>query len=270
MMDGQLQRQAGLYALESLPSAERQEFEAALGRDPELQSLVASLRAMRDALAGAVPPAQPAAQVKQRLLAELDARNKKSAPKPASPSGSDFTGFWLPWCITAVVVVLAVNWHMDKGDLKVLVARAHSRIEELDQIADNLRASTNTLQQTVVTQNAFSKMDDLRVGLLGSPLTDFPKPIAVCLWDGEQQSGILMAQYLPPLTPGRDYQLWIIDPQYLAPVSAGVFQVDTLGAARIHFKPDKAIGTARQFTVTTEAKGGATAPTFKNMVLVGG
>jgi anti-sigma-K factor RskA len=269
MMDGQLPRQAALYALEALPAAERAEFEAALDRNPELQSLVASLRAIRDAVAGAVPPTHPPAHVKQRLLAEIDARHMQTAPKPAPASGSNFAGFWLPWSITAVVVVLAVNWRMDKGDLKKLVLREHSRIEELNQIADNLRASTNTLQQTVVTQNA-TKMDDLRVGLLGSPLTDFPKPIAVCLWDGQQQAGLLMAQYLPPLTPDRDYQLWIIDPQYLAPVSAGVFQVDALGAARIHFKTDKAIGTARQFTVTSEAKGGAAAPTFKNMVLVGG
>ena len=273
MMDERREEQAGLYVLEGLAPAERQDFEAALAGDAQLQSLVAGWRAVRDALAGAVPPASLPPHVKKRLLADLDDRDKKNVPplSPKSPSASsDFLGFWFPWTVTAVVVVLAVNWRMDKRDLTARVILQHDRIEELNQLADSLGAATNTLSQTVATLSAESKVDDVRIALLGSPLTDFPKPVGVCLWDSRQQSGVLATQYLTPLPPEHDYQLWIIDPQYLAPVSAGVFQVDNMGVAHIHFKPDKTIATARQFTVTMEPKGGSPAPTFKNMVLVGG
>ena len=57
MIEERMEELAGLYVLEALTPAEHQEFAAALGRSPELQALVASLRDTRDALAGAVPPA---------------------------------------------------------------------------------------------------------------------------------------------------------------------------------------------------------------------
>ena len=287
MIDERREEQAGRYVLEALPPAERTDFEAALASDPDLPALVASLRAVRDALAGAVPPVTPPPQLKKRLLADWDARDKKlAAPAavPADPSSpphspasapapagapADFMGFWLPWTFCAVAVMLAVNWRMDKSDLTNRALRQHERIEELNQDLDALRTTTNTLQQAVATLTAASKVDEVHISLLGSPLTDFPKPLGVSLWDSTQQTGVLVTQYLTPLTPDRDYELWIIDPQYLTPVSAAIFQVDSQGWAHIHFKPEKPIGTARQFAITQEPKGGSPAPTFRNMVLVG-
>lgn len=352
-MDERLEEIASLYVLEALTPEDRKTFETAIGRDVRLQSLVAALRAVRDAVAGAVPPLSPPPQIRNRILADLDHRDRKkpraaavkTAPvmplapvepvkraepvepvppvepvapaeplrtvEPEEPAGkiepperlreakpaespepeepvtpvyapslsmrreassppSDLLGFWLPWSITAVVVVLAVNWYMDRSDLRKSAARQHAAIEELDQLTESLRTATNNLEQTVVTLNAASKVDDVRVALLTSASSDFPKPAAVCLWDNQQQSGILVAQSLTPLTPDRDYQLWMVDPQYLTPVNAGLFQPDKNGNVRVHFKPDKAINSAMRFTVTLEPKGGSTAPTYKNMVLVGG
>jgi len=79
-----------------------------------------------------------------------------------------------------------------------------------------------------------------------------------------------VVQNLKPLPADRDYQLWVIDPKYATPVSAGVFQVDGQGGGRINFKPDKNIATAGKFAVTLEPKGGLPTPTLKNLVLLGG
>ena len=162
-----------------------------------------------------------------------------------------------------------MNLYMDKGELRQRVARQTARIAELSQLADSLSSTTNTLQQTVLSLNAASKVKDVKIALLGSLLNDAPKAVAVSLWDNEHQSGVFVVQNLKPLPPDRDYQLWVIDPHYVTPVSAGVFQVDSSGNVRINFTADKTIASAQKFAVTLEAKGGAATPTFKNMVLVG-
>jgi len=140
----------------------------------------------------------------------------------------------------------------------------------LDQLADQLRGATNQLSQTVASLQSATKLADVRIALLSSLLSDDPKAVAVSLWDNQQQSGVFVVQNLKPLPADRDYQLWVIDPKYKIPVSAGVFQVDNSGNVRLHFKADKAIVTADKFAVTLEPKGGLPTPTLKNLVLLGG
>ena len=59
----------------------------------------------------------------------------------------------------------------------------------------------------------------------------------------------------------KDYQLWLIDPQYKSPVSAGIFAMDpATGEAHVKFKTDKAIDTIAKFAISLEAKGGMPEP----------
>ena len=39
---------------------------------------------------------------------------------------------------------------------------------------------------------------------------------AVVVWDKEQKKGVLQLDKLPPPGPGKDYQLWVIDPKNAA------------------------------------------------------
>ena len=97
MSDERLEELAALHVLGALTPAEQSEFDAALGRDPELRVLVAGLLAARDAVAGAVPPVTPSPALKQRILAELDARRPKVVPLPVRPAAGNFPGIWLSW-----------------------------------------------------------------------------------------------------------------------------------------------------------------------------
>ena len=106
--------------------------------------------------------------------------------------------------------------------------------------------------------------------MLNSMLADSPKAVAVSLWDNQQQRGVFVVQNLKPLPADEDYQLWVMDPKYPTPVSAGVFQVDAQGNMRVQFKADKLIESANKFAVTEEPKGGLPTPTLKNLVLIGG
>ena len=48
-----------------------------------------------------------------------------------------------------------------------------------------------------------------------------------------EQRGVFVVQNLKPLPADKDYQLWVIDPKYPTPVSAGVFQVDADGMPKM-------------------------------------
>jgi len=274
MIDERMEELAGLYVLGILAPAEQAAFEANLRRDPELQALVAGLRAARDAMAGTVPAADPSPRLKQRIMAELAGREKSAAPLPVRKPASSFWGFWLPWALTATALLMAfVSNHeheTDRRALTNLMRLQESQNKELSQRADQLRNETNSLRQTVVALQETNQLENVRIALLGSLLNDSPKAVAVSLWDKQRQSGIFVVQNLKPLPPDRDYQLWVIDPKYQVPVSAGVFQVDSQGNVRINFKADKTIVSADKFAVTLEPKGGLPAPTLKNLVLLGG
>lgn len=270
MIDERMEELASLHVLGLLTPPEEKAFTATLARDPELQALVTSLLTARDALAGTVPAASPSPQVKDRIMAELDARVKPSAPRRGSKPAPNYLGFWLPWALAAASVMVCVHQTVEKQALQATVANQNVRIAELDQLADELRGATNQMAQTVASLQSESKLADVRIALLNSLLSDAPKAVAVSLWDNQKQSGVFVVQNLKPLPADRDYQLWVIDPKYKVPVSAGVFQVDNSGNVRLHFKADKAIVTADKFAVTLEPKGGLPTPTLKNLVLLGG
>ena len=120
-----------------------------------------------------------------------------------------------------------------------------------------------TLQET-------NRLAGLRIAMLNSLLADAPKAVAVSLWDEKQQRGVFVVQNLKPLPVDKDYQLWVMDPKYPTPVSAGVFQVDAQGNVRLQFKADRLIASPDKFAVTEEPKGGRPTPTLKNLVLIGG
>jgi anti-sigma-K factor RskA len=270
MIDERMEELASLHVLGLLTPPEARAFAANLARDPELQALVTSLFAARDALAGTAPAATPSPEVKHQLMAKLAARVKKPALRPTAKPAWSLPAFWLPWAVATAAVVICVHQTLDQRDLQSTVRNQNARITELDQLADTLRGATNQLSQTVANLQSATKLADVRIALLSSLLSDSPKAVAVSLWDNQQQSGVFVVQNLKPLPADRDYQLWVIDPQYAIPVSAGVFQVDNTGNVRLHFKTDKAILTADKFAVTLEPKGGLPTPTLKNLVLMGG
>jgi anti-sigma-K factor RskA len=67
---------------------------------------------------------------------------------------------------------------------------------------------------------------------------------------------------------GKDYQMWVIDPKYPTPVSAGVFPAGRAGVVNLPFKADKPITSADKFAVSVERKGGSPTPTKEQIILI--
>jgi anti-sigma-K factor RskA len=151
------------------------------------------------------------------------------------------------------------------GQLRETVGQQAKQIGDLNQLAQSLQATTNTLSQTVLALQETNRLADLRIAMLNSLVPDAPKAIAVSLWDGEKQNGVFVAQNLKALPADRDYELWVIDGN--KPVASGVFHVGEGGAIRVDFKPSQLVKVASVFAVTEEVKGGVASPTLKNMVL---
>ncbi len=97
----------------------------------------------------------------------------------------------------------------------------------------------------------------LKITALASLLKNSPQAIAVAVWNPAKQEGVLHVEKLPALATGQDYQLWVVDPQYVDPLDAGTFTVDPETGARRHpIKSKQPIKNIAAYAITQEVKGG--------------
>lgn len=268
MIDERMEEQASLYVLGALSAEEQRAFEVALAQNAELRQLVEALRVVRDTMAGNVPLVEPPPQLRQKILSQVEPKQKFVDWSPRRESISFFR-LLFPWALAACLAVVCGISFWQQGRMQGRLSEQAVRLQALNRMADRLRDTTNHLQQMVVALRETNRLANLRIAMLNSMLADTPKAAAVSLWDNEQQRGVFVVQNLKPLPAGKDYQLWVMDPKYPTPVSAGVFQVDEKGNVRIEFKAGKPIASADKFAVTMEPKGGLPTPTLSNLVLLG-
>lgn len=219
-MNEELEEQASLYALDLLEGAEGAAFEARLASDPQLRAQVDDFRASAAQLAHTAAPRTPPAALEAKILTAIRAG---ASAAPRSPAFS-----WFPWALAACLALGCVFLVADRAQNKRQIARLEQR-------------------------NAFAQ---LRIATLASQLENAPEAIAAVVWDGARQEGVLKVSNVPANAADRDYQLWIVDPDYPNPVDAGTFHVAQAGTADIPFKPKARVATANAFAVSLERKGG--------------
>jgi anti-sigma-K factor RskA len=267
MIDERQEELASLHALGLLEGAERDQFVAELGRNPELRVRVAELRVAATALAHVAPDAEPPESLKARVLASAASRGSSVPVAPVIRFPT-----WIPWALAACLA-LAVAW---TGRQYSAVRSANAALSEQRGIADQaLQQVRGQLEDArrLVTESSLqiaelsAKLKDegdiahFKIATLASMLGNTPAAIAVAVWDPSREQGVLSVSKLPALASQKDYQLWVIDKQYPAPVSAGVFVVDPVsGEAHILFKADKPVRSIAKFAVSLERKGGSPSP----------
>jgi anti-sigma-K factor RskA len=261
---------AALYALGLLEGRELADFETALTGNPELQALVRDLAETSALLAETTPAVTPGPALKARILARLDAAN------PATAGTGNLVpfrfGLWAGWALAACLAVLSL-W---TGQLYFTVRTQNALLQEQQALASTtLRSAQNQLaaerilnqhqlqdasRQIATLGQKLRNQGDLaqfKISTLVSMLGNSPQAMAVAVWNPATQEGVLRTDKLPPLAPDKDYQLWVVDPQYPNPVDGGVFRVDPkTGEARYQFKADKPIRTVAKFAVSLERRGG--------------
>lgn len=99
------------------------------------------------------------------------------------------------------------------------------------------------------------------------------------VWNESRQTGVMKFSNLPPLKPGEQYQLWIIDKRGLADasgqsmrISGGVFDggVDMVGKGElvVPIRPAIEVQGAAAFAVTIEQAGGTWVSDMKRRVVI--
>lgn len=172
---------------------------------------------------------------------------------------------WLPWVAAGGFALLA-------GFLGQTYFAARSEIIALREQGTLAVMANLGLQQRIEAERILSarrisdllaerpepgSLAQLQVVPLVFPSGSAQPDLAIVVWDPARQEGELAVAKLPPLAPDKDYQLWISDPQYPRPVSAGIFAIGAVASeTRIRFKPDQPVATAARFTISVERKGG--------------
>ncbi len=271
MIDERTEESAALYALDLLEGAEKSAFEATLRQDPGLRILVDELRQSSSALVAAAPSATPSAALRARVLA-IPAR---TAPATTAPAPSNVVPFRLPawtgWAAAAGFAV-AAGWFAQlyvatEGELVLAregAAIARVETESTRQLleAERLLAQRQILDlrtaETRVAQlQQQADLASLKISSLASLLGDSSEAQAIAVWSPAAQQGVLTVEKLPALAADKDYQLWVVDPQYPIPVDGGVFTVDPAsGTARLEFRPKQPVAQVAKFAISLERKGG--------------
>jgi anti-sigma-K factor RskA len=277
MIDERQEELASLHAFGLLEGTEREAFLAEMAKNPELGRRIAELRVTATALAHTAPEATPPASLKARIIASAERREygaaspAKAARQSAQPDMAPFP-VWFPWlaaaCLTVATILAGRKYAIERQEYSVLADQERATTRALDKATDQLvqarqLLTDSSLRVAELTDKLKDESDLARykITTLASMLGNSPAAVAVAVWDPSRERGVLSVSKLPALASEKDYQLWVIDKQYPAPVNAGTFVVDPVtGEAHIVFRADKPVESIAKFAVSLERKGGSPSP----------
>jgi anti-sigma-K factor RskA len=221
------------YALGAIEPDEIARVSALLDEQPELRATLAELRAAADMLPYGLPEANPPAELRQRVLDHATGRDSTTETSQRRRLANRMRGWVLGLSGIAAVAVLAaaIGW------------------AQLIQTRDQLAQSQAVLEQT---QAQVADAQALLATLEGSGGS-------ASILRTRSGETVLIAQ-LPPLQPGRVYQLWRIQGSN-NPASAGIFRVSSKGYGIKDLLADQQPQAGEILAVTNEPDGGSPGPT---------
>ena len=114
-----------------------------------------------------------------------------------------------------------------------------------------------------------SSLADLKIAALQAQVNQFGQASAVVVWDPHRQRGVIQFRNAPSLRADQNYQLWVLDPQRKAPVSAGLVVPGESDLSQAAFRPTEKVGSNLKFALSVEQAGGSAQPRGP-IIFVGG
>lgn len=253
---------ASMYALGLLPSAEHDAFEARLlAGDAAYVAEFEKVRGVGNVLLrDAAPIAVPQAKLPPAKVAPMGASEGESL-KFVAPARQ--VRFWrtsaaFGWLAAAASLVFAlVIWQNSKPTPPTPVPVTIATIEALP----------GTARLTWSPWPAKAAGEVPSAPAAGVPVPGADKITGRIAWNNDAQDGFVELANLPSIGVDEQYQLWIIDGDQPAPISAGVFD-PTQGTTTVRMKPYVRVAKPAAVAVTIEKKGGVVVPDQTKRVVV--
>jgi anti-sigma-K factor RskA len=258
----ELRELTGAYVLGMLSDAERNRFEVHLATCAECAREVQDLTVVAAAVPHAVPQQDPPRELRARVLKHAVAASQL---EPIGPVRYDRRGLpaWLAVAASIAAVALglySLSLRERVGDLENRLREANARVAEAQGDLQIARAAADRANQLAAVLEA---PDVRRIELAGQK--GAPSAAGRAFWS-PSRGLVFTATNLPPVSPGRQYQLWVIPPGG-KPISAGLLDLQSGGIATV-LVDARTAASVQTVAVTVEPAGGVPQPTGE-MVLAG-
>ena len=245
-----------LYALNELGASDAQEFEQHLETCAACRRELQALRSDLGLLGLSVVGPRPPARMKERLMRAVAAEPRGVlAPPMEAPRRRAFWLQWIPAAIALAAIVFAISLRQSNQGL-------HDEVAEL-----RIRYNDQRIQLAQAQENMKLLLAPDAVHVSLNPQNAGKHPSATVIFSHSVGRMTLMASNLPPVPPGKAYELWIIPPM-APPMNAGIFKPDEHGNAMMLDHPMPNGVEAKTFALTVEDEAGSDKPTSP-IVLVG-
>lgn len=259
-----LRDHTGLYALGALTEEERERFDQHVRVCPQCAAEVRSLGGVIAALPFAVAQVDPPAGLRERIIGGVAGRT------PAATRTVDGGGHaarvtrlplvWPAWLAAAAAIVAAVGLGFYVLQLRERLALVEAQLRQAQDRANEAEVqvarASGIAAEARQTLAILSAPDLARIDLAGQPPARVAR--ARAFWS-RSRGLVFTASNLPPLPPGRTYQLWVVTAD--APVSAGLLTPDPSGSVSVVIDTSPDLATPVAMAVTLEPAGGVPAPT---------
>jgi anti-sigma-K factor RskA len=222
---------AALRALGMLDAESTRLLLDAARRDPGVQQLLEAFDETTAHLACDAPDVPPPPGLRREIMDALPPEHGKVlAFSPLFP-------FAIAACLMVIGIIEAVE------------------VFRLSDEKADLQAQLDTAQADVQHLRDSNALISLRLAALDPKDPAYAAARVLVAWDANQHHGSIALQNMPLTTAGHDYQLWVLDPNAPAPISAGV-----ISAAR-PFEVTSVSTAKPGFAISLEPTGGSDKPT---------
>ena len=205
----------------------------------------------------------PAAVVKEKVFAEINATENKTTTEPPAENASakivQIPTYW-KWIAAASILLLIGSLIFNF----TIYNKYNEADKNLQQAKDELAAtmdSNNSMKEDMgIVQSKYSEP----VSLHGMGVA--PDAAAKIFWMKNTGEVYVDPSNLPDIQQGKQFQLWaIVDGK---PVDAGMILTSKKGD-KYRIQKMKSFGKADAFAITIEKEGGNPTPTMDKMVVMG-
>ncbi len=214
-----------------------------------------------------VLPVAPPPMARERLMQSIAQTPQiaplpkpETAPSPTTPVSNVVpirrAGGGAPWLAAAAALLLAFGaW--SQYSLMQAGKRNAALTQQLMATRDEARAASQQSQELSSRLDSLTSANSIE--LAGQETA--PGASARVFMNESSRTALVFFQHLPPTTPDRSYQLWVIRSDRPEPESVAVFDVGNDGKASLGLKDLPVNTEIKAFAVTLEPKGGVRSPT---------